>query len=178
MTLADTLATIYAGITATAELSFTDYDSATDSLQYVFRSTTYNFTATADAATGGDWTLTLSSGLTASAPGDEYVFIGRVTDSDGVTYMVDQGVVTIVADPAAMTRDQETLAAIRALIDGRATNDQRTTQIGEVQLQHMRPEDLIKWYNYFEARVNKELDRMKQVAGRSKRNIFAKFNRV
>jgi hypothetical protein len=73
---------------------------------------------------------------------------------------VEQGTLEILANPAHETYAQKVLAAIRAVIQGRATNDQLTISLADTQLQYMSADELRKLEQEYLGRVNREISNM------------------
>lgn len=161
-TLADAIALWTSGWTAgetkTQVVAFdSSYSAADHDLRYDFRGEEDVFTVNgADTETTKFRVLIPASTTLGIRPG-EYVYVGFATDTNGVATVVDEGAVSIKPNPTRVSHAQRCLQAIRARIEGRASSDQLTLQLGDVTLAYMTPSQLLEWESVFAAKVRAEL---------------------
>lgn len=164
-----TTETILAGETLDAELSFNDYPAGDGiTLRYTFRAG--NMRTEADAtADGTDWTLLVAASSTVQwEPGDCF-YSALYTDADGTVTEIDSGCFIVRQNPAVRSYAETALSAIRAVIAGRATNDQLTVTLGDVALRFMTPTELSAWEARFAGQVQSERNRMRRDRGLASR---------
>lgn len=177
MYLVGQLSQIYSGATNAATVAIPDYSSDDYTLTYTFIGDRRKFDVVCTAADNGAYEFALTDQQSRLLPGGDYTYFGYAADAT-TKNIADRGSITVVADPSHVSFAQKALAAIEAIIAGRADNDQRTTQIGEVQLQHMPPDKLIQWRGYFRAEVKDEMRRLRKAAGSGdNRLIYTEFTR-
>jgi len=148
--------------------SATDFTAATYTLAYTFRYETGSFTVdcTTNASDSDAFDLDVSDDLTYDLPPGDLYFVGRAEHTtSGARHDIDRGVLLVRMNPARETHSQRVLDAIRANIEGRASNDQRTIMIGDVQLSHMNPAQMLQWEKLYAQRVKHEFDRARKLAG-------------
>jgi len=167
-----TTTTILAGETLAATLSFAGYpagDSIT--LRYIFRAGAMRTQAEC-AASGTDWTLGATAQETAQwEPGDCF-FSGLYTSAAGVVTEIDSGAFIVRQNPLVRSYAEVTLAAIRAVISGRASSDQLTVALGDVQLSYMRASELTGWEAKYAGMVQAERNRMRRDRGLESRQTM------
>jgi len=173
--LADELSTgLRAGETLSATVTFDDYPASTGyTCHYDFRGPDVFYV---DGVVSTDaFVLTLAYADTKNLRPGRYNYVGLVTlTSSGVRTEADSGILVVHINPALVTFPQIALAAIEALISGRASEDQKTTQIGDIQLQFMSASDLIRWRNYFRQEVQAENETARQSEG-SGNYVYTRF---
>ena len=168
---------IFSGATNTATISIPGYSSNDYTLTYSFISDKKKFDVACTSGDGGAFEFELTEQQGRLLPGGRYSYFGYASDGSS-KHIVDRGSITVVADPEYISWAQKALTAIEAIIAGRADNDQRTTQIGEVQLQHMPPDKLIQWRGYLRAEVKDEMRNLRNAAGADdNRLIYTEFTR-
>ena len=167
-----------AGETKTQLVSFDGFAPPTYDVRYDFSVGTGRFGA-ACTDTGTGYRLTLSTALTESAEPGQYVYVASAIDAAGNSTVVDRGVVALLPNPTRITYAQRCLAAIRARIEGRATADQLTMQMGDVILAYMTPPQLLEWQNVFEQRCASEHNAAKAATGKAGASyrVFTEFQR-
>lgn len=130
---------ITAGVTLDHNITLTAYPATDWSLSVILRGPqAIDIAATA----GGDThVLSVDAATTSSWPPGAYQFSMRVTDGTD-TFEVDSGRVRIVADLSQVTGEYDprghvdrVLEAIEAVIEGRATKDQRRYRINNRELE-------------------------------------------
>jgi hypothetical protein len=107
--------------------------------------------------------------LTGAAPGAYAYAIKATRISDGALRSVENGYVTVLADPTsqdARTHAEKVLAAIEALIEGRATKDVSSYSIAGRSLTRMTPDELVKWRSTYRAEVARQRNAGKPNGGR------------
>lgn len=156
------IGTRLAGETITANMTWTRYPAGTDiTLKYTFRAGAKRTDADA-VASGTSWTLAVAAADTVQwEPGDCF-FSGIYTTAAGVVTEIDSGVFIVRQNLAARSYAEMALEAIQANIKNRATSDQKTVAMGDVQLQFMRPAELAKWESKFAAQVQGERNKMRR----------------
>jgi hypothetical protein len=147
-----------AGETKTQTVCFdSSYSAATHSLRYEFRGEEDRFGVDC-TDTGTSFRLLIPAGTTRDVRPGEYMYVGYcTTDSDSTVTAVDGGAVTIRPNPVRVSHAQRCLQAVRARIEGRATSDQLTIQMGDVMLQHMTMKQLLEAESVFSTRVRAEM---------------------
>lgn len=114
------------------------------------------------SANGADYAVEVGASTTATWSAGEYTWASYVTLA-GARYTIDQGQITIKANPATLAAGTDTrseaaiaLAAIRAVIANRATLDQQEYTIGGRSLKRTPMADLIMLLRHYEAEVARE----------------------
>lgn len=164
-----------AGENLVATVAFDDYPASDGyTCRYDFRGPSVFYV---EASVSSDsYVLALGYADTADLLPGQYIYVGYVTlTSTSVRTEADSGVLNILANPATKTQARVILDALEALIEGRATQDQRTTAIGDVQLQFMAAADLMKWRNYWRAEVASETASALQAEGAATSVVLARF---
>lgn len=169
-----------AGESIAAELAFTDYPSSSGwVVAYSFGNGRSRATVTCTAhagATTHDFLLT-STASAALTPGT-YAFTAKAT-LGSVCKAVDSGVLRINADPAIATAAQTRLAAIDAILDGRATSDQLTISFDGVSLSYANLDQLRAWRAELVREVAAEQRAAAIAAGTEPSNfVFTQFRRA
>lgn len=142
-----------------------DYPASTWTLTYRFKNAAGGFeiVATADGDNFAVSVLAATTAAYASGAGD-YAWAAQVS-SGAVKHTVDNGVLKVLPNlfsgTASAASDQRThseitLAAIKAVIESRASKDQEEYSIAGRSLKRTPLADLIKLHNHYEARVNAE----------------------
>lgn len=108
-------------------------------------------------------TLDASATETASWPAGVYWYSVRVTNADGDVVELESGKIEILPDIATIggeydgrSHAEKTLEAIEAVIEKRATIDQRRYRINNRELERMLPSDLMRFRDYYKDIVRKE----------------------
>jgi hypothetical protein len=153
-------------------VSVPDYP-ATDGWALTYRlaprtaGTALSFAAT---ALGRDYRVQVLAATTAAWAAVEYSWASYVTKA-GNRFTVDSGTITIQPDPGVVatsdTRShaRRTLAAIEAVIEGRATRDQEEYTIGNRSLKRTPIRDLLTLRDRYKAEVNAEDASRRLLAG-------------
>ena len=181
-TLADAIALWQAGWTAgetkTQAVSFdSSYPSTSHDLRHEFRGEEDRFGVDC-TDTGTGFRLLIPAATTRDLRPGDYVYVAYATDTAGLVTVVDQGAVAIKPNPSRVTHSQRCLAAIRARIEGRATSDQLTMQMGDVTLAYMTMPQLLEAETAFSARVKAELAQAVGAVGASGRGrLYTEFIR-
>jgi len=171
-------AAIHAGETIKWRKSLGDFPASTWTLVYSFRGTTQlDITAVAD---GDDHLATISKTQSAALnPGstdqttfwDAYVTAGAERSHVGTGEITISGDLSIVESAHdGRSQAKRTLDAIQALIEGKATSDQRYIIVGDRQLHRLSPSEIVEWEQVFIARVAKEESDRDKANGKSRRN--------
>lgn len=150
-------------------MTYTGYPASACSCVFKFRGAlkAFNITASADS---DSFVCTIPDTVSATLePGDLH-YAAYVTDTESNVTVPDAGCIIVKPNPSVETYAQRALAAIRARIEDRATDDQLTTRIDGLELRNMTPAELIKWDTYFSALVKRERDTMHRAAGLGGRN--------
>ena len=166
---------LQAGETLSAAVTFDDYPASDGyTCRYDFRGPSVFFVngvVSTDA-----FTLALDYATTGQLKPGRYVYVGYVTlTSTDVRTKADSGELLVKLNPALPTYAQTMLAAIECLMQGRATDDQKTIQLGEIQLQHMSPSDLKGWRQYFRNEVQMEQASASQGESGSNNFVYTRF---
>lgn len=141
----------------------TDYPASTWTLKYWFKKTgssgaNFSITATAD---GNSFDVTVLAATTATYTAGDYTWVALVT-SGAETREVDKGTLELLSryDAAANLDDRthaaKVLDAIEAVIEGRASLDQKSYTIGTRSLERMPLPDLLKFRDTYRGEVYAE----------------------
>lgn len=149
-----------AGDTLKFKRSLSDYPATAWTLTYELRnaSATVTLTGTAD---GADHLVEVAAATTAAWTAGRYAWRAYVT-AGAERYEVERGTVEIDPDFAAIaatdTRShaEKVLAAIEAVIEGRASKDQESYTIEGRSLQRTALEDLLRFRSRYQAEVERE----------------------
>ena len=177
---------IIVGDTLDFETEVPDYP-ATDSWTLKFRlvprgtGTAIAITC-ATAADGVSYRAQVALATTAAWTAGEYTWNSWVEKS-GARYTVESGQVTLLPDPGITTAPfdnrshaRKVLAAIEAVIEGRASQDQQEYTIGDRSLKRMPIADLLKFRAQYAAFVNNEDAADKLANGeRPKNRLMVRF---
>lgn len=157
---------IIIGDTLDFETTVTDYP-ATDGWTLNFRlvprvsGTPISFSAST-ASDGIGYRAQVAPAITAAWAAGEYSWSSYVSKT-GARQTVEQGMVTLIADPAITTAPydrrthaRKTLDAIQAVIEGRASKDQEEYTIGDRSLKRMPIADLLKFHSRYAGMVAAE----------------------
>ncbi|MES1985487.1 MAG: hypothetical protein V4461_11090 [Pseudomonadota bacterium] len=115
----------------------------------------------AASTSGGSWLLNVPASTTASWSAGSWRWVARVT-KDADALIVDSGIVTILANPAAADLDSRSharrvLDAIEAVIENRATkSDLETTFADGRQIKRMSHTELVQMRSYYAKQVANE----------------------
>jgi len=178
--LCDTLAEFWAGESQTRAVAFDSYPAPTYNCAYQFwLAGVKSGRFTLDAVdTGTSHRITIPHTYTANTPGGTLTYRAVVTAAADSTDVktADAGLITVRPDPTYCSHSEYVLTAIRATIEGRADNDQKTVAMGDVQLQFMSPQQLVTWETAYAGRVRIESDNMRKAMGYESRNsVLARF---
>lgn len=132
-----------------------------------------SFAATAD---GDDYTVSVSSATTATWSAGWYSWAAYVS-KDGTRYTCDSGQIEIKPDPAAASAGHDgrgharrVLDAIEAVLESRASLDQKSVTIGDRSLERTPIEDLLRLRRQYQAEVAREDAAARLAAGLAPRN--------
>lgn len=143
--------------------SLADYPASTWTLKYRFKNAAGGFEIVASAS-GDDYSVTVSAATTAGYASGTYSWMAWV-ESGSEKFTVDQGTLTVGADyrgsTAAAALDdrshaRKVLAAIEAVIERRATQDQMEYTIEGRSLKRTPIADLLKLRQKYQAAVAAE----------------------
>lgn len=153
---------ISAGDTLTFRRNYPDYPAGTWalSLELVNASGKITIDGASVTADGDEFVVLVAASTTASYTAGDYHFRAYVT-SGSTRYTVERGTLTIDPDFSGAAADrrshaEKTLAAIEAVIEGRASKDQESYQIAGRSLTRTPLEALLKLKGHYEAKVAKE----------------------
>jgi len=169
-----------AGETLTDDVSFDDVLTATHTVAYSFRWLSGSQTVDAVADGASAWTITVPAASTLRWDSGAVTFVAMATETaTGIVTRVDAGTIQVVASPTAETYEMRVLAAVRALIEGRASDGQVTTGLEGLQLQHLTPEELLTWEREYAARVASQLRAAQAAEGTApRRRVYTRFTRA
>lgn len=148
--------TLHAGDTWSWRDSFFSYRASDGwTLAYSLKNATSTIDLPSDGITadGGDFVITIPAASTASYALGSYQQTARVSKA-GAVVTVGTGVVTI--QPAGLSHARKTLAAIEAVIEGRASIDQQSYTIGMRTLIRTPIPELIKLRDLYRQEVGRE----------------------
>ncbi len=166
-----------AGTTLSATVSSSTYTPDAYTLQYRFRRASTVLVADAVGDTSaGTWSVELDDEATSDLEPGIMSYVAYATDTAGTVYEAEAGGVAVRGNPAMVTRAQMILDAIVSVIEGRANDGQATVALGDVQLQHMTPDELHSWEGMYRERVNAQERRLRKSHGlASGRTIRTRF---
>lgn len=151
------------GVTVEVEdLSFSDYPaSAGWSLKFVL--VTEGDQVEADAVADGDgFDLTIAKTVTADMTAGTYFWQAFVS-KDAERFLVGEGEVKVITDFLTQTTGydarttlRQQLEAMRAVIAGKATSEQKRVKYADREVQHYEVAELIKIVRYLESEVDRE----------------------
>lgn len=162
-----------------------DYPPSSYTLSYKARlegsgSTVITITAT---TSGSDFLVELSSTTTGAYTAGVYHWQAYITrNSDSARVTIDEGTFTVEANRSTATTDPRThaakvLAAIEAVIEGRASQDQMSYSIQGRQLSRTPIADLLLLRDKYKDEVKAEIAAERLAAGLpSKRRILTRFS--
>lgn len=152
--------------------SLADYPASTWTLKYRFKNAAGGFEITASAS-GDDYSVTVAAATTAGYASGSYTWIAWVEGGSSEKYTVDQGTTTVGSDyrsgTATLALDdrshaRKVLAAIEAVIERRASQDQMEYTIEGRSLKRTPIADLLKLRQKYQAAVAAE-DAAAKMAG-------------
>lgn len=175
--LSDTCSDLTAGESLSTTVAFDTYAPATYDCEYRFRPAAGAGAFTVAAAdTGTSYRLTLSYSETQDLPPGPLFYVAYVTDSSSNRYIAEDGVIEIKPNPTTVTHAQRMLDAVRAVLENRAGEDQLTVAIGDIQLRHMTPRELMDLERNYLVRVRNEINAYRRARGAGSENqIRVKF---
>lgn len=173
--------TITAGDTVKWLKSLGDYPAGTWALTYNLRGASDINIAT--TASGSDHLVNVDESVTTNYTAGTYYVSGRVTDGND-TYTVIKGLLLTVEPSLASitgaydgrTHARKMLDAIKAILEGRASDlqDIESYTIGTRTINRISNQELIELQAHYQAIVNAEED---AVTGRNRRLIYSRFRR-
>ncbi len=175
--LSETVTSITAGESIAATVNFEDYP-ASDGWACTYSFAGIDRFSTTLTASVDTFVMAVAYTATEELKPGVYSYTGYVLK--GATRTVaDSGTFEILANPAIKTENQKMRDALYALLYGRATNDQQTLAINDVQLGYMDADELLKWFTTFEGRVKQDADSAaKANGGADQRMIYSRFAKV
>lgn len=171
-------AQIRAGTTLRVRLTLTAYPADEWTATLIARGPgVLDLVAVADGTTH---VIDVPAATTADYPAGRYSYELRVEDGDGVVVPVEAGSLTVVADLSAAeaghdgsTHAERVLAAVEAVIEGRATTDQERYTIGTRELWRTPIADLLKLRATY-----RDLVRQERAKAAGKSGLFGRLIRV
>lgn len=165
--------TLYAGETlAVASIIVPGFLPATASLSYTFAAPTAQTVAGVALGSGLGWSLTQTAANTLLWPAGGLHFIAYATVS-GVVSCVDAGFVNVQASPTQAASWYVTaLAAVEAVIEGRASSSQQNFTLGDMSVGYLPLDQLIKYRAWLQAEVKQ------RGPNRVKRRLLSRFDGV
>lgn len=131
------------------------YKAPTDDAVLVLRSDSQKYVIT----TEGDY-LTATAEVTAAWKPGDYLF--QLLTSKG---LCEAGEISLLANYAladaavnVKTPAQQMVEAIEAVIEGRATQSQKSMSVGDKSISYMDLDELLKYLDYFRCKAQKEKD--------------------
>ncbi len=163
--------TLHGGETIAVEIIVSGYLPSTHTLAYQFtHSTALTVTATANEE-GTGWKLTVPATETVKWAAGLMRFVGMATrTSDSVVTAVDEGSMAVTVSPFFVAWATTALAAVEAAITGRATDAQKRVGMGDLTVEGMTLDELIKARVWLQAESRKA-----QRGGTPKRIILSRF---
>ena len=155
-----------AGASLAATVISDTYAPTAYSLQYRFRRGETVILEDANGDTSaGSWAVAVAGSATAELTPGIMTYVAYATDTAGTIYEAEAGGIPIRGNPARVSRSQSILDAVVAVIEGRADEGQATTALGDVQLQHMTPDELTRWETFYRGRILAEERRLRKSHG-------------
>lgn len=153
-----------AGLTWQWTKSVPDYPATAWTLTYWFKQLAASGAkfSIAASASGSEFAVNVAAATTGAYTAGEYSWVAVVTGGSSEVYEVDQGQMTILpkynADVALDDRShaRKVLAAIEAVIEGRASIDQEEYQIGGRSLKRTPLPELMQFRDKYRAEVYAE----------------------
>ncbi len=163
--------TLHGGETIAVEIIVSGYLPSTHTLAYQFtHSSALTVTAAANQA-GTGWNLIVPATETVKWAGGLMRFVGLATrTADSVVTAVDEGSIAITVSPFFVAWATTALAAIEAAITGRATDAQKRVGVGDLTVEGMTLDELMKARIWLQAESRKA-----QRGGTPKRIILSRF---
>ena len=169
-------AIIAAGVTATWQVSLSDYPASTWTLVYTLINSAAKISITA-TANGVDHLVSVAPATTAGYTAGTYNW--QATATDGVdTHVVREGCMEVVAlFSAQSTLDARSHAAImvdaiEAMLQGRASDEQRKFKIGDTEVEYLSPAEIQEWLNFYRNELSAEKRADAMAKGRGSSNIM------
>jgi len=130
---------------------------------------------TSDGVADSDlWDFTTPFATTENLEPGTYQYV-VYAEKDGVRKIADSGRLKVFANPGAEYPDAILLAAINSQLSSTASTEQRTTKIGDVELQFMSSSDLFKAQQYYERRLSKRRRKDEMQRGRDPNTILSEY---
>ena len=163
---------IIIGDTAAWKKSFSAYPAGIWDLSYTIANGDHEYTLGAGAevtADGTGFAITIPAATTATFAAGEYYYRGRVTDGTTVK-TVSEGTLRVTATNSVydeLLHVTATLAAIEAVIQGRASKDQEEYSIKDRSLKRTPIPELLTLKSHYKAEKNrlKRQDRIRRGLG-------------
>ncbi len=129
-------------------------------LSYDLLDNSTNQIAITATANGDNHLVDIAFGTTAGYTAGTYRFSGVFTKSPD-KFAEREGCIVVLADIGTVTTDpsstsQAILAAINAVIAGRATKAQSEITLGDIALKLLSPQELMDWLTFYEQRVDSD----------------------
>jgi hypothetical protein len=147
-------AELVAGDTWTWKRSLGDYPAGEWTLTYYFRAVASEFSVVC-TADGTDHLATVAASTSAGKKAGRYEWTAVVT-SGSSRYTVGRGQALVKPDPASTgagfdprSHARKTLEALEAVIEGKATRDQKSYTIGGRALERMPVEEILKFKDHY-----------------------------
>jgi hypothetical protein len=116
--------------------------------------------ACTDGTGANEFALTVPAATTLLWRGGRYAYVVMATKTGTGTVCVERGVVAVAPNPTTATPAMTILAAIDALVLGRATDDQKTIAIDGTQMQYMSVDQLQRLRETYRNLVETEIREM------------------
>ena len=173
---------IIAGDTLKFQKSLSDYSSSTWTLTYYLLKSGTQITFSASAS-GTDHLVNVSNTTTAGWAAGIYKWESYISKT-GERYKISSGTIEIKPNLAAQTTGydarshvKKVLDAIEAVIEGRASRTDLSYTINDRTIQHMGPEELIKWHSHYKKLYMQELQAEKIKQGLTPDSkVLVRFN--
>lgn len=127
---------------------------------------------------GTTYTVEVASATTATYTAGVYHWTGYITrTSDSERIALDKGTFELLENAATSSVDprshvKKTLDALEAMIEGKATRDQKSYSIGDRSLERMSPGELMMWYDKYKYFYAQELNAERIANGLSGANTI------
>jgi hypothetical protein len=162
-------ARLIAGDTLTATVSYADYTSGDGyALALVIALGAGVAKSIALAASGDDWTLTGAATETQSWKPGPRRWAVQATLSGAVT-TIDQGVLEVLPSPLGgydSEHVERVLAALEAVLEDRASDDQKAFTIGSRAIELLTPAELMEWRDRYRAELAEVRRNLRAKTGR------------
>lgn len=153
---------LVAGDTLDFKRALARFPASTWTLTYNLQSPTATIAEITATASGDDFRVTVAAATTAGWSAGVYTWHAFVT-SGAVRHRVGSGTMRIEADPATASggldgrsHARKVLDALEALLEGKASLDQKSYEVAGRKLERLTPAELLQWRDKYRREVASE----------------------